>query len=697
MKKLSQSISFEIRGDIGLIVVNNPPVNALSFHVRQGLLAGIQEAATHQGVKALVLHCEGRTFIAGADISEFGKPPTPNAPGLNEVIDAMEASAKPVVAAIHGTALGGGLETAMGTHYRVASPSAKMGQPEVHLGLTPGAGGTVRLPRMVGVPKALEMNISGNPISAREAHEYGLVDEIIEGDLKAGAIAFARKILAENRPLTKIRDRNEKLEEARKDPELFNNFRKSIARKTRGFKAPEAIVQCVEGAVHLPFDEAMQNEKRLFQQCHDSPESEAQRYFFFIERLANKIPDIPKETPQRTIKTVGILGAGTMGGGIAMNFANAGIPVKIVEATQERLDLGLEVIRKNYTNTAKKGRITEQEVEARMALLEGHLDKNVFREVDLVIEAVFEEMALKKSVFAELDKICKPGAILATNTSYLDVNEIAHATSRPEEVVGTHFFSPANVMKLLEIVRGEKTSKDIIATLMALSKKIGKVAVVVGVCHGFVGNRMLAARGVESESLLLRNAMPHEIDKVIYDFGFPMGPYAMSDLAGLDIGWQKDKTPDKETNIRHQLCEKGRLGQKTGAGFYDYKEGSRTPIPNAEVEALIKKVSATRQLTRTPLSEEEMLKRMIYAMINEAAKILDEGIALRPSDIDVVWVYGYGWPVYRCGPCFYADQVGLQNVVADLERYAQTYGDHLTPAPLLQKLANEGKGFRDLS
>lgn len=696
MKKLTESISFEVIDDVGVILVNNPPVNALSFHVRQGLADGIKEADANSAVKAVVLHCEGRTFIAGADISEFGKPPNPAVPGLNEVIKAMEDCSKPIVAAIHGTALGGGLETAMGTHYRVANASARMGQPEVHLGLTPGAGGTVRLPRVVGVQKALEMNVSGDPISAQEAHQYGLVDEIVEGDLKEGAIAFARKVIAEGLPLVKIRDKNEKLEEAKKDSELFSNFRKSIARKTRGFKAPEAIVQCVERAVHLPFDEAMANEQKLFQACHDSPESEAQRYFFFVERLANKIPDIPKDTPLREIKTVGILGAGTMGGGIAMNFANAGIPVKIVEASQERLDLGLSVIRKNYTNTAKKGRITEKDVEARMALLAGHLDKSVLSDVDLVIEAVFEDMPLKKSVFAELDKICKPGVIMASNTSYLNVNEIASVTTRPEDVVGTHFFSPANVMKLLEIVRGEQTSKDIIVTLMALAKKLGKVAVVVGVCHGFVGNRMLAARGIESESLLLRNAMPHEIDKVIFDFGFPMGPYAMSDLAGLDIGWKKEQTPDKATNIRHQLCEQGRRGQKTGAGFYDYKEGSRTPIPNADVEAIIKKVSEAKQLTRTPISAEDMLKRMIYIMINEAAKILEEGIALRPSDIDVVWVYGYGWPVYRGGPCFYADQVGLKNVVADLERYAQQYGSHLTPTPLLKKLAAEGKGFKDL-
>ncbi len=696
MKKLTKSVSFEVDGDIGVIIINNPPVNALSYHVRQGIFDGIKEAEANDEVKSIVMHCEGRTFMAGADISEFGKPPNPGAPHLREAIDAIEACSKPVVAAIHGTALGGGLETAMGAHYRVANATARLGQPEVHLGIPPGDGGTVRLPRVVGVQKALEMNVSGNPISAQEAHSYGLVDEIVEGDLKEGAIAFARKVVTEGRPLVKIRDKNDKLEEAKNDPDLFNNFRKSIARKSRGFKAPEAIIQCVEGAVNLPFDEAMKNEQRIFQECHDSPESEAQRYFFFIERLANKIPDIPKDTTTRKIEKVGILGAGTMGGGIAMNFLNAGIPVKIVEVEQEALDRGVGIIRKNYQNTANKGRITEQDVEDRMALLEGHLDKSVFNDVDLVIEAVFEEIEVKKTMFAELDKICKPGVILASNTSYLNVNEIARVTSRPADVVGTHFFSPANVMKLLEIVRGEKTSKDIIATLMSLSKKIGKVAVVVGVCHGFVGNRMLAARGVESESLLLKNALPQEIDKVIYEFGFSMGPFAMYDLAGLDLGWKGDHTPVKETNITHQLCARNRRGQKTGAGFYDYQEGSRTPIPNAEVEEIIKKVSEASHITRESISEEDMLKRMIYSMINEAAKILEEGIALRPSDIDVVWVYGYGWPVYRGGPTYYADQIGLKNIVEDLGEYAQKYGEHLAPAPLLKKLAEEDKGFKDL-
>ncbi len=696
MKQLSKSISFEVYGDIGILISNNPPVNALSHHVRQGLYDGVKEAGAHVDIKAVVLYCEGRTFFAGADISEFGKPPLPGVPGLREVLDAMEACPKSIVAAIHGTALGGGLETAMACHYRIATATAKMGQPEVHLGLIPGAGGTVRLPRIMGVRKALEMNVSGSPIGAAEALSYGLIEEIVRGDLKEQAIAFARKIMAEGRPLLKIRDKNEKLEEAKNKPELFDDFRKSIARKSRGFKAPEAIIQAVEGAVYLPFEEAIKKEEELFQQCHDSAESEAQRYFFFIERLANKIPDIPKDTPTREIKTVGILGAGTMGGGIAMNFANMGIPVKIVEASQKRLDQGLEVIRKNYTNTAKKGRITEQDVETRMSLLEGHLDKKVFHDVDMIIEAVFEDMELKKTTFRELDEICKPGAVLASNTSYLNVNEIAGETTRPEDVLGTHFFSPANVMKLLEIVRGDKTSKEVIATVMSLAKKINKIAVVVGVCHGFVGNRMLAARGVESGNLLQHNAFPHEIDQLIYDFGFPMGPYAMSDLAGLDIGWKGHETPDKEIDIRHRLCERGRRGQKTGAGFYDYQGGSRTPIPNAEVESLILEISEIKQITRTAILKEDMLNRMIYSMVNEAAKILDEGIALRPSDIDVVWVYGYGWPVYRGGPCYYADKVGLKNVVAALEGYASQYGAHLAPAPLLKKLAEEGKGFKDL-
>ena len=696
MKKLSQSVSYEVKDGVAVLTSDNPPVNALSYHVRQGLADGLEMAQSDEDAKAVVLHCEGRTFFAGADITEFGNPDVPGAPWITVVIEAFEASSKPVVAAIHGTALGGGCETALGCHYRVAVQSAKLGQPEVKLGIIPGAGGTVRLPRVMGVQKALEMMISGNPISAQQALAGGLVDEIVEGDLLSGAITFANKVVRENRPLARVRDSDEKLEEVRENSAIFDDFRKSIARKTRGFKAPEAIIQSVEAAISLPFDEALQNERRLFDECQKSPEAKAQQYFFFAEREAKKIPDVPRDTPTREIKKVGMIGAGTMGGGISMNFLNRGIPVTIIEATQGALDRGLGIIEKNYASTAKKGRITEDDVKQRMSLLTGSLDYEALSDVDLLIEAVFEEMDIKKSVFEKIDKICKPGCILASNTSYLNINEIAAMTSRPADVIGLHFFSPANIMRLLEIVRGDHTSKEVLATCMETGTAIGKVAVVVGVCRGFVGNRVLAARMRQSDDLLLKNAMPQEIDRVIFDFGFPMGPFAMRDLAGLDIGWERDKTPDKDTNIRHQICSRGRLGQKTGGGFYDYKEGSRTPMPNAEVEQIIAEVSKNAGIMREEISPEDMLKRMIYAMVNEAAKILDEGIAQRASAIDVIWVYGYGFPTYRGGLTYYADQIGLNNVVADLERFVEEYDDpELEPAPLLRQLAKEGKSFRD--
>ena len=696
MKKLSQSVSYEVKDGVAVLTSDNPPVNALSYHVRQGLADGLEMAQSDEDAKAVVLHCEGRTFFAGADITEFGNPDVPSAPWITVVIEAFEASSKPVVAAIHGTALGGGCETALGCHYRVAVQSAKLGQPEVKLGIIPGAGGTVRLPRVMGVQKALEMMISGNPISAQQALAGGLVDEIVEGDLLSGAITFANKVVRENRPLARVRDSDEKLEEVRENSAIFDDFRKSIARKTRGFKAPEAIIQSVEAAISLPFDEALQNERRLFDECQKSPEAKAQQYFFFAEREAKKIPDVPRDTPTREIKKVGMIGAGTMGGGISMNFLNRGIPVTIIEATQGALDRGLGIIEKNYASTAKKGRITEDDVKQRMSLLTGSLDYEALSDVDLLIEAVFEEMDIKKSVFEKIDKICKPGCILASNTSYLNINEIAAMTSRPADVIGLHFFSPANIMRLLEIVRGDHTSKEVLATCMETGTAIGKVAVVVGVCRGFVGNRVLAARMRQSDDLLLKNAMPQEIDRVIFDFGFPMGPFAMRDLAGLDIGWERDKTPDKDTNIRHQICSRGRLGQKTGGGFYDYKEGSRTPMPNAEVEQIIAEVSKNAGIMREEISPEDMLKRMIYAMVNEAAKILDEGIAQRASAIDVIWVYGYGFPTYRGGLTYYADQIGLNNVVADLERFVEEYDDpELEPAPLLRQLAKEGKSFRD--
>ena len=696
MKELSQSVSYQLKDGVAVLISNNPPVNAMSYHVRQGLVDGLEMAENDENAWAVVLHCEGRTFFPGMDITEFANPNVPEAPGITEVIKKLEGASKPVIAAIHGTALGGGFETALGCHYRVAAPSAKLGLPEVKLGIIPGAGGTVRLPRVVGVKKALEMMTSGNPISAGQALAGGLVHEIVDGDLLSGAIAFARKVVSENRPLVKIRDSDEKLESAREDAAIFDEFRKSIARKTRGFKAPEVIIQSVEAAVRLPFDDALQNERKLFVECQTSPQAKAQQYFFFAERQAKKIPDVPKDTPTREIKKVGVIGAGTMGGGISMNFLNRGIPVTIIEATQEVMDRGLRIIEKNYANSAKKGRITEDDVKKRMSLLTGSLDYEALAHVDLVIEAVFEDMDLKKSVFETIDNICKPGCVLASNTSYLNINQIAAVTSRSEDVIGLHFFSPANVMRLLEVVRGDQTSKEVLATCMKLGTDIGKVPVVVGVCRGFVGNRILSARMRQSDDILLKNAMPKEIDQVVFDFGFPMGPFVMWDLAGLDIGWLGDKTPDKDTNIRHQLCTRGRLGQKTGGGFYDYQDGSRTPVPNAEIEQLVQEVSSNAGITRKEISEDDMLKRMIYAMVNEAAKILDEGIALRASAIDVIWVYGYGWPTYRGGLTYYADQIGLNNIMEDLERFSKEYDDpDLEPAPLLRQLAKEEKSFRE--
>ena len=695
MKALSQSVSYEVQDGVGVLMTNNPPVNAMSYHVRQGLVDGSEMAECDENVQAIVLHCEGKTFLPGMDITEFANPNVPQAPSTTEVIETFERASKPVVAAIHGTALGGGLETAMGCHYRVAVPSAKLGLPEVRLGIIPGAGGTVRLPRVVGVRMALEMMTSGNPISARHALAGGLVDEIAEGDLLSAAIAFAKRVVSEDRPLVKIRDLDDKLERAREDPAFFDDLRKSIARKTRGFKAPEAIIQSVEAAVRLPFDDALRNERRLFVECQASPEAKAQQYFFFAEREAKKIPDVPTGTPTREIKSVGVIGAGTMGGGISMNFLSRGIPVTILEATQEALVRGIGVIEKNYANTAKKGRITEENVKERMSLLTGSLDYQSLSDVELVIEAVFEDMDLKKSLFRAIDDICKPGCVLASNTSSLDINEIAAVTSRPQDVIGLHFFSPANVMRLLEVVRGDQTSKEVIATCMKLGTEIEKVPVVVRVCRGFVGNRILAARARQAEDLVLKNAMPEEIDRVLFDFGFPMGPFAMRDLAGLDIGRLGDKTPDKDTNLRHQLCTRGRRGQKTGGGFYDYEEGSRTPIPNPDVEQIIRDVSQKAGITRTEISAEDMPKRMIYAMVNEAAKILDEGIALNASAIDVIWVYGYGWPTYRGGLTYYADQIGLDMIVEDLDRLSKEYDPELEPAPLLRKLAEEGKSFRE--
>jgi 3-hydroxyacyl-CoA dehydrogenase len=701
MTAVSESVRIETEssdvGDIAVIVIDNPPVNALSWHVRQGLFDGLAKAV-EDGAKGVVVICDGRTFIAGADITEFGGG-AQQAVGLHEVQAAMENAPIPVIAAIHGTALGGGLETALAAHYRVAVTSAKLGLPEVNLGLLPGGGGTQRLPRLTGVPKALEMMTSGRHVGTAEALESGLVDEVVDGDvtaLRGAAVAFASRAVAENLPLARVRDRDDKVAEAKGNDELFAEFRASIARKSRGFLAPEYIIQCVEAAANLPFDEGIKVEGRLFMELVTGPQSAAQRYAFFAERAANKIPDIAKDTPIIDIQTCGVLGAGTMGGGIAMNFANVGIPVTIVERDQAALDRGLAVVRKNYERSASRGSIPPEAVEERMALITGSTDKADFATCDIVIEAVFEDMELKKSIFRELDEICKPGALLASNTSALDINEIAAVTSRPESVIGMHFFSPANVMKLLENVRGAKSSDTVVATTMAIGKRIGKVPVMVGVCPGFVGNRMLFMRGAEAERMILEGATPAQVDRVLYEFGFPMGPFAMSDLAGLDIGWKEEKS--SSSTVREVLCENGRRGQKNGRCYYTYDPDTRESTPDPEVEQLIKDFAIGKGIEQREVNDQEVLERLLYPMVNEGAKILDEGIAIRGSDIDVVWVNGYGWPLYRGGPMYWADQVGLAEIADKIKGYSESLGGrHWDLSPLLARLADEGGALHQFS
>ncbi|MAS40524.1 MAG: 3-hydroxyacyl-CoA dehydrogenase [Porticoccaceae bacterium] len=694
---MSEVVSFTREGEIGVITVANPPVNALSQPVRAGLKAAVETGLADAGVQAMVLICDGATFIAGADIREFGKPLAE--PSLVPVIDAMEAADKPIVAAIHGTALGGGLEVALGCHYRVAVPGARVGLPEVHLGLLPGAGGTQRLPRLVGAEQALDLMVQGSHVPAPRALQLGILDELIEGELKTGALAFARRLLAENRGV----QRASALPVAPVAADFFAKYEAGIARRLRGFKAPFHIIKAVEAAVNLPFAEGMQRESQLFQELMNSSESRAQRHVFFAEREVAKVPGLPKGTPKREIRQVAVVGAGTMGGGIAMNFANAGIPVAVLEISQEALDRGLGVVRRNYEATASKGRISAADVERRMGLIRPTTSYDDIADADLVIEAVFESMDIKKEVFRKLDAVCKAGAILATNTSTLDVDEIASVTGRPQDVIGMHFFSPANVMRLLENVRGKKTADDVIATVMDLSRRIGKIGVLVGVCDGFVGNRMLHQRNREAMYLVEEGAKPEQVDKVLYDFGFPMGPFAMSDMAGLDVGYKvreerrkAGKVEPRESRWIDQIVEQGRHGQKTGAGIYRYEDG-RTPLPDPEIEQLIERCAREAGIERRDIGDQEILERCLYPMINEGAKILEEGIAARPLDIDIIWINGYGFPAYRGGPMFWADQIGLDNIVAAYRRYAEQFGPHYwTPAPLLEKLASEGKGFYDL-
>ena len=685
MPTINEVTSLEIKDSVAVLTLNSPPVNALSANVREGLNNGVSAAIEDESVKSIVIICEGRTFIAGADITEFGQ--APKGPSLYDVQDMIENSPKPVIAAIHGTALGGGLEVALTCHYRIAVPSAKCGLPEVNLGLLPGAGGTQRLPRIVGAQKALVMMTSGEHVPASQCHDMGLVDEMAEeGALESDAIKFANQIVSEGKPLVKVRDADEKIKSDRGNDALFADFRKSILRKTRGFLAPEYNIQCIEAAVNLPFEEGMKVEQELFMKLMSGSQSAAQRYMFFAQRQVTKIPDIEKETPLKEINSVGVIGAGTMGGGISMNFANAGIPVTIIEQSQERLDKGIGIIRKNYENTAAKGRISSEQVEERMALIDGQTSIDSLNSQDLIIEAVFENMDLKKDIFKQLDTICKEGAILASNTSALDVNEIADVTNRPEDVIGLHFFSPANVMKLLEIVRGDKTSKSVVASSLAVAKRIQKIAAVVGVCPGFVGNRILAQRQREANKLILEGALPWDIDDALFDFGFPMGPFAMSDLAGLDIGWNKE-TSNGET-LRDVLCEAGRLGQKSGKGFYVYDE-NRNKSPDPEVEALIRKFGEERQIQMRDISKEEILERCLYPMINEGFKILEEGMAIRASDIDIVWTNGYGWPVYEGGPMFYGNLVGYDKVLSWLQNAEKELGPEFKPSAYLEKVVSE--------
>ncbi|RXG94070.1 3-hydroxyacyl-CoA dehydrogenase NAD-binding domain-containing protein [Bradyrhizobium zhanjiangense] len=692
---MSEVVKLERHDEVGIVTVDSPPVNALSAAVRGGILECIKAAVADPAIKGIVLICAGRTFIAGADITEFGKPPKP--PALNDVLSEIENSPKPVVAAIHGTALGGGLEVALACHYRVAVKEAKLGLPEVKLGLLPGAGGTQRLPRAVGPELAVKMIVGGDPIGAAEALKNGLIEEIIEGPASGGE-AFVRKLLAEKRPLRRLRDDDSKLAAAKADRSIFTNAVAAMTKKSRGLEAPFAAADAVGYAIDLPFDEGLKKEREGFLKLVASDQSKAQRYAFFAEREAAKIAGVPDGTKSRSVNRVAILGAGTMGGGIAMSFANAGIPVTLIETGEEQLKRGMGVMQKNWEATAARGGIPADAPAKRMALINGVVGIENVGDADLIIEAVFETMAVKKEVFGKLDQYAKPGAVLASNTSYLNIDEIAKSTKRPQDVLGMHFFSPANVMKLCEIVRADKTAPDALVTAVTIARKIAKVPAVVGVCDGFVGNRMLAQRGKQSEKLLFEGALPQQVDAVVTKFGMPMGPFAMGDLAGLDIGWRSRKDRGIKSEIADALCEAGRFGQKTGKGYYKYEAGSRAPLPDPEVEKLIDETLLRLGRKKRVVSDEEILERMMYPMINEGAKILEEGIAARPSDIDVVWLYGYGWPIYRGGPMFWADSVGLKHIADRLAFYAKETNDpSLEPAPLLKKLAAEGKTFASLA
>jgi 3-hydroxyacyl-CoA dehydrogenase len=690
--------SLETRQGVAIVTLENPPVNGLDHALRSAIVASVDAAQSDPAVKAIVLVGGGKMFSGGADIREFNTPKASAEPTLHTVIRVVESSAKPVVAAIAGHCMGGGLELSLGCHYRVASADAQLGLPEVKIGLLPGAGGTQRLPRAVGVETALNMIVSGNAVPAAQLKDTALLDRIVEGDLLEGAVAFAREI-ADRRPLPRLRDRPA----IEPNAEAFFQFaRNTVGAVAKNFPAPAKCVDAVAAAVSKPFEEGLKHERELFLELIQSPESRALRHAFFGERAASKIPDVPAETPARKIESVAVIGAGTMGGGIAMNFLNAGIPVTLLEMKQEALDRGLATIRKNYESSVKRGKLTADKLDQRMRLLKPTLSYDDVRSADLVIEAVFEEMGVKETVFRKLDEIAKPGAILATNTSTLDVNRIAAATKRPQDVVGMHFFSPANVMKLLEVIRGAKTAKDVLATVMQVAKKIRKTAVVSGVCDGFIGNRMVEQYLRQALFLLEEGASPQQVDRAMEKFGMAMGPFRMSDLAGNDIGWaiRKRRYVEKPdvmySRVADRLCEQGRFGQKTGAGWYRYDAGRRDAIPDPKVDEIIAAYRKEKGIAPRKIDDAEIVERCVFALANEGARILEEGIAARASDIDMVYLTGYGFPLHRGGPMLYADMAGLYNVVRSMRRFeANPHADpsFWKPAPLLAKLAQEGRNF----
>jgi 3-hydroxyacyl-CoA dehydrogenase len=692
---VSDVVSLTTREGVAVITVDHPPVNALRHDVRAGLLEALGRAGRDPATSAIVITCAGRTFIAGADIAEFGKPAV--APTTPDVIEAIEASDKPVIAAMHGTPLGGGLEVALGCHFRIAAPTTHLGLPEVKLGIIPGAGGTQRLPRLVGMDKAMAMILSGDPIPAAEALAAGLIDDIAEGDLVAAAVAFARRIIAEKRPLLLAKDRDAKLAADRGERTKFEAAAAKHLARARGQNAPAAAVEALRSALTLPFADALKRERALFLELVAGDQSKARRHIFFAEREAAKVPELAGVAPLE-VKRAAVIGAGTMGRGIAMCFANAGIPVTIVEATPDALADGLDAVERNYRGTVARGALAADAMEARLSRITGVTQIEAVAEADIVIEAVFEDFAVKRQVFGDLDRIAKDGAVLASNTSYLDINALAGGIARPQAVVGMHFFSPANVMRLIEVVRGERTAPATLATAVAVARKLGKIPAVVGVCHGFVGNRMLRVRSTEAERLLLEGALPQDVDAAMTDFGFPMGPFAAADLAGLDVGWRMRQAQKLSAPIADRLCELGRFGQKSGRGFYRYEPGSRLPLPDAEVERLIAETAAQRGLVRRAVGRDEIVERLLFPMINEGARILAEGVARRPGDIDVIWVYGYGFPAHRGGPMHYADSISLAYVRDRLLAFARTIDDEqLRPAPLLDRLAADGEGFASVA